>query len=684
MDLKHMHPHSIAELSSEAAKLATGPLGWDWAGSSGQGSGEDGNGSSWVDQKVNHGPQGTASHPTFSANPSLCETGTNNLEAPVSSSCFSEIADAQSAAIQKLVEERTRQLLAAYQRMEREIAQRRRAEEQLKQYTEQLEAANRCLEQYSFMAQAANRAKSEFLSNVSHEIRTPLNGIIGFAEIILASHNIEEMHLQAQAIIQESEHLLALINDVLDDAKIEVGKLELEPRPLDLYHLLDSVQRTVRVQAEGKNLQCHFHLDPKVPQYVIADRVRLRQVLLNLLSNAVKFTERGSVTLRVELLGQEGRRARIRFWVIDTGIGIPKEKQSLVFQSFTQICGGTTRRYGGTGLGTSIAKKLVHLMEGEIDFESEPGQGTTFWFTVPLEVCSEPPSPEQLALGPESASEAVCRPARSARILVAEDYPVNQELARLHLEGAGHRVIIVPNGREAVRACKQDQYDLILMDLHMPDIDGYEATRQIRQLGGWYARVPILGVTADASRQTVQACREAGLNEVIVKPLRKNSFLAVVGRYVQQTSTQASSGEGLGNGSETANQYSAPVPTALPIRYQEALEDFGGNRSLLDQSLQQFVQTVEAQTDLIRDALQRGDRETVRREAHRIRGGAANLTAYPLAAIAGRLETLAKEGDPADALRTWDDFVREFQRLKEYLQSSTFAHSTPSCSKGGL
>jgi len=583
---------------------------------------------------------------------------------------LSEMGEAQSAAIQKLVEERTRQLLAAYQRMEKEIAQRRRAEEELKQYTQQLEAANRCLEQYSFMAQAANRAKSEFLSNVSHEIRTPLNGIIGFAEIILGSNSIEEMHLQAQAIIQESEHLLALINDVLDDAKIEVGKLELERRPLDMQHLIESVEQTVRVQAEGKGLEFLLEMAPTVPRYVVGDVVRLRQILLNLLSNAVKFTERGSVSLRVEMMGMENGRARLRFWVIDTGIGIPKDKQSLIFQSFTQICGSTTRRYGGTGLGTSIAKKLVHLMEGEIGFESEPGRGTAFWFTVPLEICNETPSPEQMGVLPESPSSS-CIQSRSGRVLLAEDYPVNQELARLHLESAGHTVVIVPNGKEAVQICQKDQFDLILMDLHMPEMDGYEATREIRKLGGWCATVPILGVTADASKQTVQACREAGLNEVVVKPLRKNSFLAVVGRYLREASKEATSAQ---ETQELAPSVETPSgeSSTLPLRYEEALRDFGGNRSLLNQAMHQFIETVEAQADLMYEALQRGDRESVRRESHRIRGGAANLTAYPLAAIAGRLESLAKEGDPADALRTWNDFQREFQRLKEYLHSGAF------------
>lgn len=629
--------------------------------------------------------------PTPSASPArkdpLPGDGKGPGQGPLSSAMFSEMAGAQSVAIQRLVEERTHQLLAAYERMEKEMTERRRAEEQLKEYTRQLEAANRCLEQYSFMAQAATRAKSEFLSNVSHEIRTPLNGIIGFAEIILASNSVEQIHLQAQAILQESEHLLALINDVLDDAKTEVGKLELERRPLDIQYLLDSVERTVRVQAEGKGLEFSLQLDPAVPRYVVGDVVRLRQILLNLLGNAVKFTERGSVTLRAEMLGMENNRARLRFWVIDTGIGIPKDKQSLVFQSFTQVCGSTTRRYGGTGLGTSIAQKLVHLMEGEIGFESEPHQGTTFWFTVPLEVCTETPAPDTLAIVPETPPRVPGPASRSARVLVAEDYPINQEITRLHLEGAGHRVVIVTNGMEAVRACQQQQFDLILMDLHMPEMDGYEATREIRKLDAYYATVPILGLTADASHRTVEACREAGLNEVLVKPIRKNAFLGLVSRYLREQGPADSSVScpppSLEQSSRAANETPEASHTP-PFRYQEAMADFGGNRALLNQALQQFIETVEAQADLVREALERGDRETVRREAHRIRGGAANLTAYPLATIAGRLESLAKEGDLADALRTWDDFQQEFQCLKEYLSSGAFLSGNASFLKRSL
>lgn len=664
MEVTNSYPVSVVESAVQSIKTAAEPTAWNSSAIAG-GSKDESNGAV-------HAIQADSNSNALAPLP-LSPSGDGRSEKGVSASAVaaSDMGDAQSAAIQKLVEERTRQLLAAYQRMEKEIAQRRQAEEQLKQYTQQLEAANRCLEQYSFMAQTANRAKSEFLSNVSHEIRTPLNGILGFAEIILGSNNIEEMHLQAQAIIQESEHLLALINDVLDDAKIEVGKLELERRPLDMQHLIESVEQTVRVQAEGKGLEFLLEMAPTVPRYVVGDVVRLRQILLNLLSNAVKFTERGSVSLRVELMAVENGRARLRFWVIDTGIGIPKDKQSLIFQSFTQICGTTTRRYGGTGLGTSIAKKLVHLMEGEIGFESEPGRGTAFWFIVPLEICNETPSPEQMAVLPESPSPSSCIPSCSGRVLLAEDYPVNQELARLHLESAGHTVVTVPNGQEAVQICQKDQFDIILMDLHMPEMDGYEATRQIRKLGGWCAEVPILGVTADASKQTVQACREAGLNEVIVKPLRKNSFLAVVGRYLREASKETSSAQGPKGLEHSVEAPSGDCSTS-PLRYEEALRDFGGNRSLLNQAMHQFVETVDAQADLMREALQRGDRESVRREAHRIRGGAANLTAYPLAAIAGRLESLAKEGDPTDALRTWDDFRREFQRLKEYLHSGAF------------
>jgi signal transduction histidine kinase/CheY-like chemotaxis protein/HPt (histidine-containing phosphotransfer) domain-containing protein len=553
----------------------------------------------------------------------------------------------------------------ANEQLRRDLLQHEQAEKDLKQYARDLQAANRCLEEYSFLAQAAKRAKTEFLSNVSHEIRTPLNGIIGFAELILASASVETIHHRARIILQESEHLLGLVNDILDDAKIEVGKLELEHRPLDLVSLLNSVAEATHVQARNKGLDFSVSVAENVPRHVAGDALRLRQVLLNLVSNAVKFTEQGSVSVRGDLLEIDRDRARLRFSVADTGIGIPKDKQHLVFQSFSQIEASATRKYGGTGLGTSIARKLVQMMEGEIGFESEPGKGSTFWFTVGLPICRAPstgsedasdPGPALAARGPASG--------RAARILLAEDYRTNQELARLHLETAGFQVDLAETGIQAVRACRESVYDLVLMDLHMPEMDGFEATRQIRSGDPRTANVPILGVTADASLQTRHSCTAAGMNEVLVKPIRRDSFLAFVRKWLAPSGNNAADPSSADlpqrEGVEAAEQTG-------PLHYERAVEQFNGNTSLFRTALNQFLRSVEFQLGGISAALAVGDAETVRREAHRIRGGAANLTAYPVAAAAEHLESLAESGNLKDAAAACSEFQAEFERLRQFL-----------------
>jgi len=328
--------------------------------------------------------------------------------------------------LELVVKVRTAELAAANARLQQDLEERKRAEARLREYAGQLENANRCLEQYSFMAQAASRAKSEFLSNVSHEMRTPLHGIIGLTETILTAKDLASAHRQAQVILDESEHLLGLINDLLDDAKIEQGKLELESRPFDLRRMLQSVERSEGLQARHKGLEFRLEVGDDVPQFVVGDVLRLRQIILNLVGNAIKFTEEGWVRVRVNRVGTVGDSAALRFAVEDTGIGIPLEKQQLIFESFTQVDGSTTRKYGGSGLGISIARKLVHLMGGEMKLQSEPGKGSTFWFIISLPVCSQPPAPEELATLPDDEAEQESRDSAAAKqILLVDDYPTN-------------------------------------------------------------------------------------------------------------------------------------------------------------------------------------------------------------------------------------------------------------------
>ncbi len=590
---------------------------------------------------------------------------------------------AYGAYLEKVVEVRTAELGNVNQQLQRDVAERKRVEEKLKQYAHNLELANRHLEEASFMARAASRAKSEFLSNVSHEIRTPLNGIIGFSEVILTSKSLNSACQQARVILGEAEHLLALINDLLDDAKIESGKLELECEPLDLEQVVQSVVSPLHIQVEEKGLELFVLTADDVPRYVLGDAVRLRQVLLNLVSNAVKFTERGSVTVQIDALQHDNHRATLRFAVIDTGIGIPKEKQEAIFESFTQVDGSTTRKYGGTGLGTSIAWKLVRLMGGQIGLKSEPGEGSTFWFTLTVKTCPTRPEPEALALISQSSMTCAQQAPRcTGHILLAEDYPTNQQLARSHLESAGHSLEIAENGVEAVAVCREHRFDLILMDLQMPEMDGYEATRRIRSELPDYAHVPILAMTANASASARKACREAGIDDVITKPIRRGPFLATIDRWLAPSDDEVQPPP---SANQEPRQGSDATRPDTPLDYDQAVEGFGGDRALLDAVTDQFLQDVAGRIPLLREAIASEDAEVVRREAHKIHGGAANLTAMPLAAAAERLELLGESGDLAEAPEALDKFEERFQELKRFVSGGdTCNHKSETRAKGSL
>jgi PAS domain S-box-containing protein len=368
-------------------------------------------------------------------------------------------------------------------------------------------------------AETATRAKSQFLAMMSHEVRTPLNGIIGFAELLAEADLPRDRREQARLIRDAGQTLLVVINDILDFSKIEAGKVSLEATDFSLGHALRSCMTLSEAPARAKGLSLELIAAPGLPERVTGDPTRLRQVLTNLLSNAVKFTARGGVTVRV---GPAGPGPLIRFAVSDTGIGIAPDKQSRLFEQFSQAEASTTREYGGTGLGLAICRSLVTMMGGEIGLESRPGQGSTFWFTVALPPAARPaPEPAE----PPAAAE----PRRSRlRILVAEDVPVNQELARALLRQAGHEVAIAEDGVEAVAAVQAAPYDAVLMDMHMPHLDGLEATRSIRALPGPVGRIPIIALTASNFPEEIEKCRAAGMNGHVPKPIRKAALLAAL------------------------------------------------------------------------------------------------------------------------------------------------------------